>query len=276
MIKEIIENKFINVKKNNDKYINIMAIAFPEIGCNANCSYCFQKGTRVKQNIDIVKEIKEITKYLPKSVKEINIMGGELKILSLENQLKLINLINELKKDYKISLLVNDTKMDSPLMKINDVCYIVHILNWKNRNLLDLDKKLNKTNSKFIYKIVITDKDTEEEVSKFLEINKEIREKLSFNIDRFSSLSFKKIENSKTNVIDEKQEIFFCAKKREYLSSSITKCNDKYFINYCCGDNEYKEFFSLKELLFYLRKIKNGKVTIDYKKCKNCKSFRNF
>lgn len=277
MIKEIIENKFINVTKNITKYSDTLTISFPGIGCNAKCFYCFQKNAPINKNVNIAKELEEMEKFFPRTIKEISLMGGELKILPLEEQLEIINVVNKLKKKYYITILVNDTKLDSQLMKIEDVCYLIHVLDWKNKSLLELDKKLCEINSKYYYKIVITTKDTKDEVDNFLSINKNMRERISFNIDYCSEgENFEKIDNFKINTLDIKQERFFCAKRRRDNVMNVSKVGNQYWLDHCCGCSNRKIFNSLKELEYYFLSIRDGKTPINYKDCKDCTAFRNF
>ena len=287
-IEQIIDDSFKKSLLNRNKKVNL-SISFPNIGCNGGCSYCcqnqFKHRTGSIKDLDVTEKIK---KYLNRflflnkdnclEIENVTILGGELKVLSLENQLKLINLINELKKKYYTTLLVNDTKLDSPLMRIEGIEFCIHIINWKNKNLLELDKKLNEIDSAFYYKVVITDNDTEEEIDNFLDINKEIRDRITFNIedDRGSgTANFNKVDNSKINSLDIKQEIYFCARKGD-INLNINYSNKGIDLYYCCGGRGRKEFSSLKEILKYLDEISKRKEYIDYKECKGCMAFRNF
>ena len=280
-LSEVIIENFKDVKSNL-KIIKELDLSFLDVPCNGTCSYCIQKKPNKKDKFEFYNDfyfpLKQITQHMPKYLERLTILGGELKVLSLENQLKLINLINELKKKYYTTLLVNDTKLDSPLMRIEGIEFCIHIINWKNKNLLELDKKLNEINSVYMYKVVITDNDTEEEIDNFLDINKEIRDRITFNIedDRGSgTANFNKVDNSKINSLDIKQEIYFCARKGD-INLNINYSNKGIDLYYCCGGRGRKEFSSLKDLLNYLDEIKNKETEIiKYEDCKKCSSFRN-
>ena len=279
----VIEKKYKSINKHKPIIFNELTLEIQDIGCNANCFYCYQYQTAVikESKLDAAKILKQVIQHIPETITNISILGGELKVLSLENQLKLINLINELKKKYYTTLLVNDTKLDSPLMRIEGIEFCIHIINWKNKNLLELDKKLNEIDSAFYYKVVITDNDTEEEIDNFLDINKEIRDRITFNIDISSEninvniKNFNKVDNSKINSLDIKQEIYFCARKGD-INLNINYSNKGIDLYYCCGGRGRKEFSSLKDLLNYLDEIKNKETEIiKYEDCKKCSSFRN-
>lgn len=283
---KLIEEKSNYFLKENEKFsIDTLSFEIKDIGCNANCFYCCQEQSKYKinPNINFSKILKQVIQHIPKTVKNIILLGGELKVLSLENQLKLIELINELKKKYYTTLLVNDTKLDSPLMRIEGIEFCIHIINWKNKNLLELNKKLNEINSFFYYKVVITDNDTKEEIDNFLEINKEIRDRITFNIDISSEninvniKNFNKVDNSKINSLDIKQEIYFCSRKIKdvLIIVSVSIIDNKIIFLKCCGGRGRKEFSSLKDLLNYLDEIGKEKKYIDYKECRECISFRN-
>ena len=281
-LSEVIIENFKDVKSNL-KIIKELDLSFLDVPCNGTCSYCIQKKPNKKDKFEFYNDfyfpLKQITQHMPKYLERLTILGGELKVLSLENQLKLINLINELKKKYYTTLLVNDTKLDSPLMRIEGIEFCIHIINWKNKNLLELDKKLNEIDSAFYYKVVITDNDTEEEIDNFLDINKEIRDRITFNIDISSEnvniKNFNKVDNSKINSLDIKQEIYFCARKGD-INLNINYSNKGIDLYYCCGGRGRKEFSSLKDLLNYLDEIKNKETEIiKYEDCKKCSSFRN-
>ena len=258
MLNNIIEEIDNKKKEIDNKKKEIIPYAFefifPKIGCNANCSYCFQyqglEKKYINKDFDIAYAIEKKLNYFERLIKNKNltvdelwIMGGELKILSLENQLKLIDLINKLKEKYKIVLFVNDTKLDSPLMKIEGITYIFHIINWKNKNILELDKQLNEK-SIFLYKIVITDNDTEEEVTNFLDINKEIRDRIDFNLNNFDKKldTINKFLKFGKKFIDFKHCIYKC-KNYDTKLLSFSFEDDKTFFKRCCYEPEEKVNF---------------------------------
>ena len=261
-IEQIIDDSFKKSLLNRNKKVNL-SISFPNIGCNGGCSYCcqnqFKHRTGSIKDLDVTEKIK---KYLNRflflnkdnclEIENVTILGGELKVLSLENQLKLINLINELKKKYDITLLVNDTKLDSPLMRIEGITYNIHILNWKNKNLLELDKKLNESASYFLYKIIITDNDTEEEVTNFLDINKKIRDRIMPDRDFFSKKKINQLfkENSKAknrdDILDNKHSIYICKyhRTKDYTISFENK--NLVYLFYCCNSQKIDNFDTLE------------------------------
>ena len=307
MLKEIIDKKEKEIK-NNRNYIIGINFTFPIVGCNSNCSYCCQDiASKKPQDIDISKFIKkdfkkvlELAKNEKKNI-DLVIIGGELKVLGLENQLKLVNLINELKKDRnirRVTIVVNDTKLDSPLMKIDDVCYIVHILNWKNKkidyklNLYSENESINYGKKSF-YKIVITDNDTLEDIKNFLKLNPNLPVNFTYNtrsekykdfeyMENFYHELYKLSKNIKSEYEEKNKYDFYDIKHRRYL------CRHKLVKNFGFDYNEKEgNYFYKKDIRFcctgepYALKLDELK-TLDVKKeyfeecCKNCYIYYGF
>ena len=266
-IEQIIDDSFKKSLLNRNKKVNL-SISFPNIGCNGGCSYCCQGLSRYRtgiiKDLDVSEKIEKclnrflfLSKDSGLKVENITILGGELKILSLKNQFKLITLIDELKKKYDITLLVNDTRLDSPLMRIEGITYIIHVLNWKNNNLLELDKQLNENTSctsYFLYKIIITDNDTEGEVTNFLDINKEIRDRMMPDKDFFSKKKINQLfkENLKTknrnDVLDNKHSIYICKYHRTKDYTISFENQNLVSLFYCCNSQKVDNFHLLKSI----------------------------
>lgn len=307
-IKEVIDKKKENVIKKHKEYIISVTFTFPVIGCNANCLYCSQKINK-KEIFDldvttfIKKDLEKILTIAKKEKKQIDfiIIGGELKALSLENQLKLISLVNELKKNKnirRIEFVVNDTKLDSPLMKIKNVCYIVHILNWKNKKIdydLDLYSENESINygTKSFFKVVITDDDTIEDIKNFLKLNPSLPVNFSYNtqsekykdfnyMENFYKQVYKLSKNVKTEHDNNIKFDFYDFKHRRYLCRYKLVKNfgfdysdnkyDNYYnkhIRFCCNEKPYH---------IELKKLDTLDVKEEYfhDSCKECGNIYSF
>lgn len=270
-IKRLLKEKQI---KNYSIDVNFI---FPEIGCNANCSYCFQKGKyKINPNIDIVSLLKNgVEKILSLSRKEnrvvnILLMGGELKTLSEEKQIEIVNFFKKIRENEKlvnrIVLFVNDTKLDSPIMNMEFAQYNIHVINWKNKKLPILSK------NKF-YTIIVTDDITKDDIKKFLKLNS--KSEIIFRFDTFSKADKKTqdemiefIDKEKTFnknfhrklAIDRKQRMYLCRNK-ETKNYSINFSNGKGILDYCCNGHISIPLDELKTLEFPNIKCPNSCIS---------------
>ena len=252
-------------EKINNYTIDVNFI-FPEIGCNANCSYCLQKGKyKINQNIDIIPLLKSsVNKILDLAKKEnrivnILLMGGELKILSDDKQIEIVDFFRKIRETEsnvnRIVLFVNDTKLDSPIMNMEFAQYNIHAINWKN-------KKLPKLSRNKFYNVIITDDITKKDIEFFLKLNTE--NEIIFRFDTFSKAD-KKVQDEMIEFLDKEKtfnknlgrKIAFDRKQRMYLcrnkdnkNYSINFSNGKGILDYCCNGHMTIPLDDLKTLEF--------------------------
>jgi hypothetical protein len=240
-------------KKQNEYAVRV-AIEFPDIGCNANCWYCHQHQNLITPNnynianeiIDTVDKIVEIAKHTGTNI-DLQFLGGEITTLSKDAQEKIAKKIDELiEDDYPCVIFTNGIIKDAPILNTK-AYYMVHAIEWKN-------KVLPKLGNNAEYIIIFTEKDTEDDIKKFMKLNPDIRV-FPFAPEKNLKIDTVPIVKRRFNASfkDERHKIYSCRRKtfmgRRSMVVEIRKNGEKN-VYYCCRKMNKIPFKDLKNFDF--------------------------
>lgn len=246
--------KFNCFDKKQNEYTVRVAIEFPDIGCNANCWYCHQHQNLITPNnynianeiIDTVDKIVEMAKYTGTNI-ELQFLGGEITTLSKDAQEKIAKKIDELIEDnYPCVIFTNGIIKDAPILNTK-AYYLIHAIEWKN-------KVLPKLGNNAEYIIIFTEKDTEDDIKKFMKLNPDIKG-FPFAPEKNLKIDTVPIVKRRFNASfkDERHKIYFCRRKtfmgRRSMIVEIRKNGEKN-VYYCCRKMNKIPFKDLKNFDF--------------------------
>lgn len=247
-------NNYLNFvqNKHNDYEIDV-TFMMSEVGCNGNCWYCSQHQNGYKKiDFDLIGRLKQcVDKVKQLSIKEnrkVNFIfiGGELTTLENDLQNQMVDIIKScINENIHCVIFSNGKLKDTPIMKINEAHYVIHEYDWVGKKLETLPQNMQ-------YVIIVSDKETIEDVKTFKSLNKD--KEIIFRLENETKAS----DDEKKRLIkifgmeydkarDLRHRAFLCRNKK-LRNYTIDIKKDENILYYCCACKFKFNFDSIDSL----------------------------